>query len=145
MWLKRCARAVLPVVAIGLVAACGGTVVADSYVIEHEPSHLETVAGAEHPYVVLSAQAAERLDLETARVAQQGDNLTVPSAAIFIDPEGTWWVYTNPERLKYVRHEIGLISDDGVRALLSTGPPVGTEVVTVGVAELYGVEEAVGH
>lgn len=141
---NRCMAVVLPFLAAFLLASCGGTVVADSYVIEHEPSHLETVEGS-HARVVLTAPAAQRLGLRTASVELVGDTLTVPSAAVFVDPEGVWWVYTNPEPLVYVRHEIGLVQDDGGRALLSSGPPVGTNVVTVGVAELYGVEDAVGH
>jgi hypothetical protein len=30
-------------------------------------------------------------------------------------------------------------------AVLSSGPPVGTRIVTVGVAELFGTEFGVGH
>ncbi len=37
-----------------------------------------------------------------------------------------------------MRHRQGL-------TLLSSGPGAGTEVVTVGVAELYGIEAEVGH
>ena len=34
---------------------------------------------------------------------------------------------------------------DGDVAVLSSGPPVGTRIVTVGVAELFGTEFGVGH
>jgi hypothetical protein len=37
---------------------------------------------------------------------------------------------------------VDFIADD--RAYLTTGPSVGTEVVTIGVAELYGTETGVG-
>jgi hypothetical protein len=45
----------------------------------------------------------------------------------------------------FVRHEVGLVRDDAGVALLSAGPPAGTPVVTVGVAEVAGVEDEVGH
>jgi hypothetical protein len=70
--------------------------------------------------------------------------LVVPSAAVFVDPEGHWWVYTNPEPLVFVRHEIDLDQQAGGRAYLSKGPPAGTKVVTVGVPELSGIEEGIG-
>jgi hypothetical protein len=43
-----------------------------------------------------------------------------------------------------VRSAIDVASIEGDRALLTSGPPVGTTVVTVGVAELYGAETGVG-
>ena len=45
-------------------------------------------------------------------------------------------------RLLLMGTETGL---DGGVAYLSSGPSAGTRVVTVGVPELYGIEEAVGH
>ena len=49
------------------------------------------------------------------------------------------------EELVYVRAPIDVIRIDGDRALLSDGPPLGTEVVTVGAAELLGTEYEVGE
>jgi hypothetical protein len=57
---------------------------------------------------------------------------------------GAAWVYTAPEPLVYVRHPIVVDYVEGDRAVLSKGPPPGTAVVTVGVAELYGIEVGVG-
>lgn len=128
-----------------LVSSCAGAVAADSYVIEHEPSSIETIHGSDLVRVIVTERAAERLDVQTTRVEQTAEGLVVPSAAVFVDPEGVWWVYTNPEPLVFVRHEVGLEREDGGRAFLSSGPPAGTEVVTVGVAELYGVEDEIGH
>ena len=68
----------------------------------------------------------------------------VPYAAVIYDVQGGTWVYTRePDSLAFVRHQIIIdyIEDD--LAFLTEGPPVGTEVVTVGGALLYGAETGV--
>jgi Cu/Ag efflux pump CusA len=125
-------------------SACGGPI-ADAYTIAHEPASVQTVAGSEHPRVVLEEKAAQRLAIETGVVSRQGSGLVVPSSAVFVDPEGKWWVYTNPEPLAYERAEITVAREAGGNAYLTKGPAAGTKVVTVGVPEIYGVEDAVGH
>jgi hypothetical protein len=42
--------------------------------------------------------------------------------------------------LTFIRHDIDVQRIEGNRAILTTGPPVGTAVVTVGATELWGVE-----
>ena len=68
----------------------------------------------------------------------------VPYTAVLYDSKGKTWVYTNPEPLVFIRQpiEIDTIIDD--QAILASGPPAGTAVVTVGGAELYGTEFGVG-
>ena len=127
-----------------MASACGGPV-ADAYTIGHEPASVVTAPGSDHVKVVLEEKAAQRLAIETAAVTQQGSTLVVPSSAVFVDPEGKWWVYTNPEPLTFERQEITTIREAGGMAYLSKGPKEGTKVVTVGVPEIYGVEDAVGH
>ena len=117
----------------------------DSYAIEHEPAVVESIDGSDQVRIILEEQAARRLEIDTTPVEQNATGLAVPSSAVFVDPNGTWWVYTNPEPLVFERHEIGLEREEGGVAYLSSGPPAGATVVTVGVPELYGVEEAVGH
>jgi hypothetical protein len=138
----RPAIAMLPLIL--LLPACGGAV-ADSYTIEHEPATVETNATTGHTQVRLEEQAAIRLAIATTTVVKNGDSLVVPSAAIFVDTEGAWWVYTSPEPLVFERQQIALQQEAGNLAYFSSGPPAGTKVVTTGVQELYGVEEAVGH
>ena len=127
-----------------MASACGGPV-ADAYTIGHEPASVVTAPGSDHVKVVLEEKAAQRLAIETAAVTRQGSTLVVPSSAVFVDPEGKWWVYTNPEPLTFERQEITTIREAGGKAYLSKGPKEGTKVVTVGVPEIYGVEDAVGH
>jgi Cu/Ag efflux pump CusA len=140
---RAAATAGIPMVAL-LLSSCGGAVV-DTYTIEHEPAVVESIDGADQVRITLEEQAAQRLQIDTAPVEEHPTGLAVPSSAIFVDPEGTWWVYTNPEPLVFVRHEIGLEGDEGGVALFSSGPQAGTQVVTVGVPELYGLEQAVAH
>jgi len=140
----RPAMAALPLIATLLLSACGGTV-SDEYTIEHEPAHVETVAGSKHPRVILEEAAVRRIAIETTPVVKTANALVVPSAAVFVDPKGVWWVYTNPEPRVFVRHEIRIQRQAGGLAYLSSGPAAGTKVATVGVPELYGVEEEVGH
>ena len=141
----RLARAALPVMATLLLASCAGAV-ADEYTIEHEPAHVEKVAGSDHvqrsPW---RREAAQRLAIQTTEVRKAARQLVVPSAAVFVDTEGRHWVYTNPEPLVFVRHEIAVDREAGGRAYLSSGPPAGTRVVTVGVPQLAGIEDGVGH
>ena len=44
-----------------------------------------------------------------------------------------------------MREAIEVDRVDDERAVLSAGPPAGTEVVTVGAAEVYGAEFEVAH
>lgn len=141
---KRLALAALPLAA-GLQLTSCAEAVSDAYVVEHDPGKVEHVDGSEIGRVILEVGAEERLGLQTAAVWRQGTDRAVSDAAVFVDPEGTWWVYTNPEPGVFVRREVTLESQhDGV-AVFSSGPRPGTQVVTTGVAELYGIESEVGH
>jgi hypothetical protein len=98
--------------------------------------------------LTLSAKAAERLGIATAAVADRpGGGLgrtVVPYAAVIYDATGKTWAYTNPGALAFVRHPITVDRIEAELAVLSGGPPVGTLVVTTGVAELWGIETGVG-
>ena len=64
---------------------------------------------------------------------------------IIYDPHGHTWVYTSPKERTFVRAEIMIDRIDGDRVYLKEGPPLGTIVASVGVAEIYGTEFEVGH
>ena len=131
-------------IAAWLVSSCA-SMPSDAYVVQDDPGTVEHVEGSDLGTVHLADGAEQRLRLATTVVSRNGKHLVVPDSAIFVDPDGIWWVYTNPDRGVFVRHEIGLVRQHDGRALLSSGPEVGTHVVTVGVAELYGIEAEVGH
>lgn len=69
----------------------------------------------------------------------------IPYGALLYDYQGDEWVYTNPEPAVYVREAIDIAYIEGDKVFLNEGPAVGTIVVTVGAAELFGTELKVGH
>lgn len=123
------------------LAGCAGET-ADA--VAEEPAEVEEIPGSELSRITLSAKAASRLGIETVTVAEQGTRLSMPYSAILYDAGGQTWTYASPEENVFVRHEIVVDRIDGDVALLASGPPAGTEVVTIGAAELYGTETGVG-
>lgn len=81
------------------------------------------------------------IELPYAAMARQA----IPFSAVFYDEHGQAWVYMTSEPLTFVRHPIQLDYVSKDLALLSEGPAVGTEVVTIGAPILYGIEFGVGH
>ncbi len=128
-----------------IVTLPGCRAVSDSYVIEEEPSTVEAIPGSDVSLVRFTESAVARLRIDTVTVEESEDGLSVPSAALIIDPNGGFWVYTNPEPLSYVRSELIDIHQVGQTTFYASGPEVGTRVVTVGVPELYGAESGIGH
>lgn len=116
----------------------------DEHVIQ-EQAMVEHVDGTDLARITLTQQAAQRLDIRTLSVQEVGTRTLVPTAAVIVDPDGAFWVYTSLEPLVFIRHEIEIDRQEGGVAYLTDGPPVGTEVVAVGVPELYGAETGIGH
>jgi hypothetical protein len=107
---------------------------------------VQRVGGSAQARVTLTSEAARHLGVETdkARPGSRG-RVLVPYAAMLYDPAGRTWVYTSPEPLVFVRDAIDVEVIRGSWALLTSGPPPGTSVVTVGASELLGVEYEVGE
>ena len=134
-------RWIVPVVLVGGLAlsACSKSPEA----APEPPARVDQIlfAGARHQGVRLTAKAAERLGVQTAPVhAAPGGKLVIPAAAVEYNNDGTAFTYTSPESLAYVQQPITIDAVTGDQAVLSAGPSVGTPVVTVGSAELLGVE-----
>lgn len=117
-----------------LLAGCGGS--GDE--AASEPAVVKEIAG--RTAVVLTPEAAKRLDVQTAPVRTGGSKKVIPFAAVLYDADGKTWTYTNPKPFVFVRNDISVDRIDGDRAYLATGPPSGTAVVTVGAIEIWGVE-----
>ena len=88
---------------------------------------------------------AERVGLKTAPIRQNGQGTVLPHSAVIYDADGETFTYTSPEPQTYVRQKIVIDDVVGDSVMLSDGPPAGTEVVTVGAAEVYGTEFEVAH
>ena len=118
--------------------------------VKSVPAIVEPISGTQLNRVTLTTKAAERLDIKTIPVREEwvvSSNRVrkvVPYASIIYDLNGKTWVYTSPETLVFVRNPISVDYIDGDLAVLSEGPQAGTLVVTVGVAELYGIDTGVG-
>lgn len=112
------------------------------------PGAPEQTTGALY-YVIESAgrelALGQRVRVETPLAGSGALHMVVPHSAVIYGAHGESWVYTSPEALTYVRHPITIDYIENDLAVLSDGPPAGTNVVTVGVAELFGAEFEVGH
>jgi hypothetical protein len=119
------------------LSACAPTVAAEE---EIKPVTLKPITGTDLNRLTLTADAAKRLDVQTAEVGEVDGKMVVPYASILYEANGNTWVYVNVSPLVYERQAIVIDSINGDEAILSKGPDSGSTVVTVGAAELYGSE-----
>lgn len=120
------------------LTACGGSKsTADK---EPPPATVEDIPGSAVHKLILTARAAQRLGIQTQPLLPGG----IAAAAVMYDNDGRAWTYTSPAPLTFVRApvSIGVVKNE-VAALVS-GPAPGTQVVTIGSAELFGLEYGVG-
>ncbi len=91
---------------------------------------------------VAGVHAGQRLRVEL-QLTGGAEQLTIPYSAVIYGIEGGVWTYTSAGPLTFVRAPIRVAAVQGNVAVLSKGPPAGTEVVTVGGEELLGTEFAI--
>jgi hypothetical protein len=121
-----------------VLAACGSAEPA-----QVPPARIITVTGSHVPELQLTGRAVQRLGITTQPVraaAGPGVREVVPYSAVVYDTDGSAWAYVNTASRVYRRAAIAVAEVQGDVALLSSGPPVGAAVVTVGAAELLGTE-----
>jgi hypothetical protein len=144
-------RRLVAALAGGLIAVAGCSGVRASGTGPEEPSsRLVAVSGVDQQAVLLPARAEERLGVRTSPVraptAGQVGTGVVPFASLLYDAEGGTWVFALTGPRTYLRQPVTVETIRGEDVVLSgDGPPVGTPVVTVGVAELFGAEMGVDH
>jgi hypothetical protein len=101
--------------------------------------------------ITLTETALQRSEPQTAPLSEvevgRSMQKVVPYAAVVYGQHGETWVYTSPEPLVFVRKSVTISHIEGDMAVVLEGPPVGTQVVTAGAAELFGVESGLdeGH
>lgn len=141
------------------ISGCGPATAVNPQNTESVPSKVQPVAGTNTKRVILTTQAAGQIGIKTdlvrkapAATTGTGQNITVPTAAIVYQSDGTVWVYatlpptaadSSSGALTFLRQPVVILKIDGDVAVLQSGPPVGTPVVTVGAAELLGTESGV--
>jgi hypothetical protein len=126
-----------------LLSACGGVTTEASI---PAPAKIEADGR-----ITLTETASQRLGLQATPIseAEVGGRMqkVVPYAAVLYGLNGETWLYASPEPLVFVRQPITIGDIEGDVGVLLDGPPVGTQVVTAGAAELFGVESGLdeGH
>ena len=136
IWALMPVLVVIPLIA----AACEGS---NGEEDTASPAVVQPIKGTNSNRIILTRDAAKRLGIHTAAVrsGNAGTRQTViPYDAVLYDTSGGGWTYTNPKPLVFQRAEIRIAEIEGNNAILASGPPVGTPVVTVGAPEIWGVE-----
>ena len=107
----------------------------------YEPAHLESTGPDKPARVILTEEAQHRVQLQTTLVRPHGADVSLDHAALVYDKKGKPWVFTVIGPLTFTRAAVGIkeVNENNVM-ILSSGPPAGTEVVTVGAIELWGTE-----
>ena len=140
--------AALLVLAAFPLSACAEAATATA--TKPKPYKLEKPEGTSLTRLRIEQRVFDRIRIKTSTVREVerfgGDTVrkVVDYSAVVYEPKGDTAVYTNPEPLVFVRQPIKVDSIDGDLAVLVDGPPAGTAVVTVGTAELLGMEFGVG-
>lgn len=95
-------------------------------------------------YVVPGKDAAlalnKRMRVELPLTGNEARHKVVAYSAVYYDARGGAWTYVNTAPLTFERQRIRVERIEGELALLNEGPPIGTPVVTIGAALLYGAE-----
>lgn len=85
-------------------------------------------------------EPGDRVRVELPLSGTDGPEKVVPYSAVYYDSTGRAWVYVTETDLVYERKPIVIDGIVGDLVVLSRGPPLGTSVVSVGAALLYGTE-----
>ncbi len=126
----------------GLLCGCASTA---EEVTEDNPAQVEPIAGSDRSQITLTEEGAGRVGIKTepVGVARDGTTSTIALAAVMYDENGKTWTYTTSDPLTFVPQQVVIARIDGDNAILKSGPAPGTQVVTVGAAELFGAENGV--
>jgi hypothetical protein len=129
------------VVAVAAIASLAGCAEIEVPIAEpYEPAHLESTGPDQPARVILTDEAQRRIQLQTTKVRLEDGDLEVEHAALVFDKKGKPWVFTVVGPLTYLRAPVKIKEIDDELMILASGPPPGTEVVTVGAIELWGTE-----
>jgi hypothetical protein len=129
------------VVAVAATASFAGCAEIEVPLAEpYEPAQVQSAGPDQPARVSLTEEAEHRVALQTNLVRPSGVDVTVDYPALVYDKVGKPWVFTVVEPRTYVRAPVRVKEVRDSLVILSSGPPAGTEVVTVGAIELWGTE-----
>ncbi len=86
----------------------------------------------------------QQIQAELLLPSKDKSSKAVPYSSILYDTEGQVWVYTSPSKGVFVREKVVVSRIDNDLAFIQEGPATGSEIVTVAVIELYGLESGIG-
>ena len=126
--------------------------------VEGRAAVVRPIKGTELSRVTLTREAMRRIGLATTDVtvlrhstgraksdiARRRPATAVPYSAVIYDGGGVPWAYVRTDPHTFVRHRLRVDEVNGRLAYLSSGPAVGTPVVSRGATELWGAEFGVG-
>jgi hypothetical protein len=136
---RRALAALLVALAAAPAFACSE--VEEEAVSGYEPAALEPAPGGDGATrVTFTREGAARIALATAPVRREGPRSVVPSRAVLYDAGGGAFVYVATGPRSFLRRDVEVERVAGGRAMLAGGPAAGSLVVTVGAAEVHGVE-----
>lgn len=128
---------------VGKLSAPPGTRLASAKPVPAPPSANALAATVDVFYELPNADGkltpGQRLGV-TVPLADARESSTVPWSAVVFDVHGGTWVYEQAGPRKYARRRVVVGYTAGADAVLSSGPALGTKVVTAGVQELFGAE-----
>ena len=145
---NRAVTAVLILAALPMLSACAEAATATA--TKPKPYKIEKPEGSSLTRLRIEQRVFDRIRIKTSTVREVerfgGDTArkVIDYTALVYEPKGDTAVYTNPEPLVFVRQPVKVDYIEGDAAVLAEGPPAGTAVVTVGTAELLGMEFGVG-
>jgi hypothetical protein len=127
-----------------VLAGCSAKAPADF----EPPVSVADVPGSAVKAVTLLPSAEQRIGLATVPMQELsvtiGGLLTfrkvLPYSALVYDSDGSTWTFTRTQPHTYQRAAVKVAAIQGDSAVLTAGPAVGVQVVTVGAPELLGAE-----
>jgi len=130
--------AIAAVAVVALLAGCGGSSKSQA----PAPSGVLTHVGGT-PRVILSPVGAQQIGLQLTPVRGARGTAVVPYAALVYDPTGVTYAFTRVAPLTYAEVRVNVARIAGNAVFVTSGLQPGSEVVTVGAEELYGVASGV--
>jgi hypothetical protein len=109
------------------------------------PAVLDPVPGVTMPVVKLSEPAYRAVRIKSVPTQAAPGGVVIPTTAVIYSPDGAAWTYVVLAPRSFTRQSIVIDRITGTDAFLSSGPAVGTPVVTIGAPELLGTEYGVGE
>ncbi|MGW1508332.1 efflux RND transporter permease subunit [Streptomyces sp. NPDC002394] len=131
------------------LSACANSDNSSASAAEHNeqpPAEIEKVPEGRIPHLTLAEDTAKRIHITTEPLRQAPLDGTgpprtlIPLKAVVYDQEGKTFAFTNPKPYVYLRTPVQLGQFGEHDAVVRSGLARGTHVVTVGAAELLGIE-----